>query len=107
MVTAGKKNLEVQKVYDEERHIYTIVIPEQDVSEEICVTFTQGVSVAENDKMSEVYKALYRAEIEYDTKERIYAYMKEGKTPIEMIGILQGMHLPGAVYGMLSEVLLA
>lgn len=107
MVTAREKNLEAQTTYDDERHIYTVVIPEQDVSEEICVTFTQGVSVTENDKMSEVYKALYRAEIEYDTKERIYAYMKEGKTPIEMIGILQEMHLPEAVYGMLSEVLLA
>lgn len=33
--------------------------------------------------------------------------MKAGKTPTEMIGILQTMHLPESVCGMLSEVLLA
>ena len=43
----------------------------------------------------------------YEVKEKIYAYMKEGKTSSEVLGIIQAMHLPDSVYGMLSEVLLA
>ena len=107
VVTVGENKIEAQTAYDPERHIYTVVISGQKVTEQICVTFAKETSIAENDKISEVYKALYRAEIEYDTKEKIYAYMKAGKTPTEMIGILQTMHLPESVCGMLSEVLLA
>ena len=45
--------------------------------------------------------------MEYEKKERIYAYAREGRSPLELLGLLQTMDLSPAVCGMLSEVLLA
>ena len=50
---------------------------------------------------------MYKAEMEYAKKERIYACAREGRSPLELLGLLQTMDLDPAVYGMLSEVLLA
>ena len=50
---------------------------------------------------------LYVAEMEYNLKEKIYHYVMDKKTPMELLGILQGLELSDSIFGMLSEVLLA
>ena len=106
-VTVGGKAIETERIYDEKRHICQVNIPETEVTEQITISFSKGYLLRENNKPAEIFALLYQAKIEYEVKEKIYAYMKEGKTSSEMLGIIQAMHLPDSVYGMLSEVLLA
>lgn len=106
-VTVGGKAIETERIYDEKRHICQVNIPETEVTEQIMISFSKGYLLTENNKPAEIFALLYQAKIEYEVKEKIYAYMKEGKTSSEMLGIIQAMHLPDSVCGMLSEVLLA
>ena len=106
-VTVGGKAIETERIYDEKRHICRVNIPETEVTEQITISFSKGYLLRENNKPAEIFALLYQAKIEYEVKEKIYAYMKEGKTSSEVLGIIQAMHLPDSVYGMLSEVLLA
>lgn len=106
-VTVGGKAIETERIYDEKRHICQVNIPETEVTEQITISFSKRYLLRENNKPAEIFALLYQAKIEYEVKEKIYAYMKEGKTSSEMLGIIQAMHLPDSVYGMLSEVLLA
>lgn len=106
-VTVGGKAIETERIYDEKRHICQVNIPETEVTEQITISFSKGYLLRENNKPAEIFALLYQAKIEYEVKEKIYAYMKEGKTSSEVLGIMQAMHLPDSVYGMLSEVLLA
>lgn len=106
-VTVGGKAIDTERIYDEKRHICQVNIPETEVTEQITISFSKGYLLRENNKPAEIFALLYQAKIEYEVKEKIYAYMKEGKTSSEMLGIIQAMHLPDSVYGMLSEVLLA
>lgn len=105
-VTVGGKAIETERIYDEKRHICQVNIPETEVTEQITISFSKGYLLRENNKPAEIFALLYQAKIEYEVKEKIYAYMKEGKTSSEVLGIIQAMHLPDSVYGMLSEVLL-
>lgn len=106
-VTVGGKAIETERIYDEKRHICQVNIPATEVTEQITISFSKGYLLMENNKPAEIFALLYQAKIEYEVKEKIYAYMKEGKTSSEVLGIIQAMHLPDSVYGMLSEVLLA
>ena len=106
-VTVGGKVIETERIYDEKRHICQVNIPETEVTEQITISFSKGYLLMENNKPAEIFELLYQAKIEYEVKEKIYAYMKEGNTSSEVLGIIQAMHLPDSVYGMLSEVLLA
>lgn len=106
-VTVGGKAIETERIYDEKCHICQVNIPETEVTEQITISFSKGYFLRENNKPAEIFALLYQAKIEYEVKEKIYAYMKEGKTSSEVLGIIQAMHLPDSVYGMLSEVLLA
>lgn len=106
-VTVGGKAIETERIYDEKRHICQVNIPETEVTEQITISFSKGYLLRENNKPAEIFALLYQEKIEYEVKEKIYAYMKEGKTSSEVLGIIQAMHLPDSVYGMLSEVLLA
>ena len=106
-VTVGGKAIETERIYDEKRHICQVNIPETEVTEQITISFSKGYLLRENNKPAEIFALLYQAKIEYEVTEKIYAYMKEGKTSSEVLGIIQAMHLPDSVYGMLSEVLLA
>ena len=106
-VTVGGKAIETERIYDEKRHICQVNIPETEVTEQITISFSKGYLLRENNKPAEIFALLYQAKIEYEVKEKIYAHMKEGKTSSEVLGIIQAMHLPDSVYGMLSEVLLA
>ena len=54
-----------------------------------------------------MFDLLYQMKIEYDRKEEIYGYVREGKTPAELAGILQTMELEPAVFETLCEVLFA
>ena len=106
-VTVGGKAIETERIYDEKRHNMSGKYSGNGSNRTDHDKFSKGYLLRENNKPAEIFALLYQAKIEYEVKEKIYAYMKEGKTSNEMLGIIQAMHLPDSVYGMLSEVLLA
>mgnify|MGYP007053701922 FL=1 len=65
------------------------------------------MEIAHNNIEEKIYERLYVAEMEYNLKEKIYHYVMDKKTPMELLGILQGLELSDSIFGMLSEVLLA
>ena len=93
--------------YDGERHILTLCAPAVTPADRLEVRFDRTVPVCPNDLAGQLFRLLYKAEIAYEKKERIYAYAREGRGPLELLGLLQTMDLSPAVCGMLSEVLLA
>ena len=93
--------------YDGERHILTLCAPAVTPADRLEVRFDHAVPVCPNDLAGQLFRLLYKAEIAYEKKERIYAYAREGRGPLELLGLLQTMDLSPAVCGMLSEVLLA
>lgn len=106
-VLADGREISVSADYFEKQSVCVVRIPETKISTEIEVRFLEAIHIAENDINVRIFDRLYRAEIEYDKKEIIYGYVNDGKTPTELLGIMQGMKLPDPVYGMLSEILLA
>lgn len=84
-VTVGGKAIETERIYDEKRHICQVNIPETEVTEQITISFSKGYLLRENNKPAEIFALLYQAKIEYEVKEKIYAYMKEGKHPVKCL----------------------
>lgn len=93
--------------YDEAGHILAIKLSGIPVESEISLRFGKVLKIADNDTEQRIFDCLNRAEIEYVLKERIYGYVKEGKSPSKLMGILMGMELPQEVLGALCEILLA
>ena len=84
-VTVGGKAIETERIYDEKRHICQVNIPETEVTEQITISFSKGYLLRENNKPAEIFALLYQAKIEYEVKEKIYAYMKEEKHPVKCL----------------------
>ena len=93
--------------YDGQRHSLTLRAPAVTPADRLEVRFGRVLPVCSNDLAGQLFQLLYKAEMEYEKKERIYAYAREGRRPLELLGLLQTMDLSPAVCGMLSEVLLA
>ena len=99
--------VEAPAAYDQERHVLTLQAPDITPADRLEVRFAGAPAVRPNDRVGQIFRLLYKAEMEYAKKERIYACAREGRSPLELLGLLQTMDLDPAVYGMLSEVLLA
>ena len=93
--------------YREETHTLTVYAPAVAPSDALEVLFSRPVTVARNDLEQQLFQLLYKAEMDYELKERIYGYLRAGKNAAELLGALQTMQLNPSVYGMLAEVLLA
>ena len=105
-VLVDGRQIPVQTAYEKTRSILTVRIPETVVTADIEVRM-ETVAVCENDTKTRIFDCLYKAEIEYYTKEKLYACVREGKPATELLGILQAMQLPEYLEGALSEILLA
>lgn len=99
--------VEAPAAYDQERHVLTLQAPDITPADRLEVRFAGAPAVRPNDRVGPIFRLLYKAEMEYAKKERIYACAREGRSPLELLGLLQTIDLDPAVYGMLSEVLLA
>lgn len=105
-VQVDGRSVAADVAYDADRKLCTVRMQDILSGSTAEVRFAKA-AVAENDLEKQMFARLYQAEIAYDKKEEIYQYVLEGKTPIELLGILQEMELSDAVCGALSEVLLA
>ena len=101
------REINVQAEYEEKNSSYIIRIPESKINSEIKILFSKRTKIAKNDNQTRIFDCLYRAEMEYLKKEEIYGYVNSGKTPAELLGILQTLELTDSIYGALSEILLA
>lgn len=93
--------------YQEDTHTLTVQAPAITPADRLEVRFGHPVAVRSNDLLGQTFQLLYKAEMEYNLKERIYGYLQSGMNAAELLGVLQTMELTDAVRGMLSEVLLA
>ena len=93
--------------YQEDTHTLTVQAPAITPADRLEVRFGHPVAVRSNDLLQQTFQLLYKAEMEYNLKERIYGYLQSGMNAAELLGVLQTMELTDAVRGMLSEVLLA
>lgn len=104
-VTVGQEQRAVQASYDKERSMLVVEIPETPVDQEICVTFPNGLALAETDLAGHSYKRLEKAQIGYDVKARILDTVREQGR--DAVASLLSMELDPAVFGMICEVLTA
>lgn len=104
-VRAGGVQIEAVSSYYKERAMLTVRIPETAVSEEICVTFPDGISLSDGDREQRCFKLLERAQMKYDVKSNAMELIqKMGKEAVDSLGTLE---LGEVVLGEISEVLLA
>ena len=94
-------------VYDEGDHSLTLAAPAIAPADCLEVRFAGALPVRPNDLERQLFPLLYRAEISYDLKGRIYEHLRAGDSPAALLGLLASLDLPAAVRGALSEVLLA
>lgn len=106
-VFAGEKEVQAEISYCEERHILTVSLPETEREIGVSVRFAGKPEIRSNDLEQQIFRVLYRAEIEYSAKERIFGYVREKQTPAELLSNLLSMKLENAVCGMITEILLA
>ena len=94
--------------YDAARRILTVSAPAVDPARDrLEADFDGKPALCPNDVEGELFRRLYRAEIEYACKERIFGALLDGAGPLELLGLLPTLALPPAVRGALDEVLLA
>ena len=84
-----------------------IFLPELPPDTRIEIRFAEGENQAEYDWKQEFFKRLYQAEMLYAEKEKLYGYLEQGVTPLEMAGILGTRNLEDSVRNALLEPLLA
>ena len=93
--------------YDERKHTLTVRIPKRAVTEEVIVSFEDGVELAENDVVSETFAYLEKTQLEYNLKEEIYFIVRDAKNALQAVSALQALGLDEMVFGALCEILTA
>ena len=93
--------------YCSELHALTLRTPALTPADRLEVRFGGPVRLLPNDLTQQLFPLLYRAEIPYAVKERIYGSLQAGQSAAALLGELQTMGLAPAVLGLLAEVLLA
>lgn len=106
-VTVDGRPVDIRWEYDQDTSALKVQLPALPADTEIVFTFREPLCLAENLWQKEFFRRLYQAEMLYEDKEKIYGYLEEGVSPVEMTGILGTMNLPGEIYSCLEETLLA
>lgn len=102
-VTADGEEVAVKVSYDKAIAALTVEVPETAVGKEIVITFTDGISLAENDLAGRCYAMLDKAQIPYNLKSDIQAIVeKMGK---DGVATLATMNLSPALFGAVLEIL--
>lgn len=104
---ADGEALEIRQEYSQENRMLQIFLPELPSDTRIEIRFAEGENQAEYDWKQEFFKRLYQAEMLYAEKEKLYGYLEQGVTPLEMAGILGTRNLEDSVRNALLEPLLA
>lgn len=95
--------VQAKVAYCHETASMIVEIPEISVEREICVTFTDGLMLAENNLEERCYAMLEKAQMEYDVKSKIMENVKkQGRNAVASI---VAMDLNPAVLGELCEIL--
>lgn len=106
-ITVDGENAKAKLSYHKEKNCFVVELEDISVESTVIISFKNTVEIAHNNIEEKIYERLYVAEMEYNLKEKIYHYVMDKKTPMELLGILQGLELSDSIYGILSEVLLA
>lgn len=103
VITVDGEVIKVSVSYNRENSMLTIKVPETEVTKEICVTFTEGLMMAEPNLEGRCYRILEKAQMEYDEKDRAMNIVRnQGKGAVAS---LAAMSMNPAVFGALCEVI--
>lgn len=107
LVLVDGREVEAKSSYCGTKHVLTVCLPETDRDSRIEVRFKKELTIAENDSKKLIFDCLYRAEMEYNKKERFYQEVESEKPALVLLGMMQTMEFDKSVFEMISEVLLA
>lgn len=102
---ADGEALDVRTSYCQETSSLIVELPETSVEKEICVTFPQGLPMAEQDLEGRCYRFLEKAQIPYNQKAKVMEIV--GKLGRDAVASLAAMDMNQAVFGALCEILTA
>lgn len=104
-VTAGGTEIRAEVSYDLEKGMLTAKLPEISVTEEICVTFRDGMEEAEQNLEARCYQMLEKAQIRYDEKSRAMEIVRrQGRNAAASLAAIE---LNPSVFGALCEIISA
>ena len=103
VVAADGEVLSSKVSYDKESSCLIIEIPETDIEKEICITFPDGLALADQNLTDRCYRLLEKAQIEYNMKSRIYDIVK--KQGADSTASLASLDLNPALLGALLEII--
>lgn len=93
--------------YDARKHVYTVLVSDVDCRAAVGIAFGGCPVCAENDLEAQMYDVLTRVNMQNAPKDRIMKGVRAKKGTKALLSDLQNMDLGEAVYGILSEVVLA
>lgn len=101
------KEVAAQYTYDAVKHELVVVVEDIETSKKLVVTVESDGNVAANDYVSDSFKFLDRAQIEFDLKSSIFRVIDSGKSRLEIVRGLIAMKLDEELMGALVEIIMA
>ena len=105
-VSVGGKEVSAEKTYDAAKSCLTVALPENNVTEEITVTMTEG-GLGSNDVEGMIFDLLDRGELDFYEKEGVYALMQKKISTAAKLAQLQALNLEPELIGAVAEILTA
>ena len=105
-VSVGEKEVSAEKTYDAAKSCLTVALPENNVTEEITVTMTEG-GLGSNDVEGMIFDLLDRGELDFYEKEGVYALMQKKISTAAKLAQLQALNLEPELIGAVAEILTA
>lgn len=106
-VTVGGETRESVQTYDERSHVLTVEVTEVPAGSELTLEAPGCAVQTENPVTEEVFDFLNQAEIEFETKDKIYQAVADRRSIPELLSELYAMELDRDLYGALLELLSA
>lgn len=104
-VTADGEEIAVKVSYDADTAALTVEVPETAVTKEIVITFTDGITITENDLAKRCFTLLEKAQIPYDVKSAVQKAVETmGK---DCMSTLISLGLSQELFGAIAEILIA
>ena len=105
-VTVDGQQIPVEAVYDKKLNRLTLSFPAVPVNAEIRVEF-EKTALARNNTLKMLFDFLDNAQIEYETKRRIFDMVKSSASRASALTALYSLDLSKAIYSSICEILCA
>jgi hypothetical protein len=105
--TVDGNRVEIVKRYDEKTSSLIVEPGEYPTSANIIVSIDEGLSLIDNQILSNIFTLLNESQIEYEIKESIYRIIEQGRDCASALSELQTIPISVALLGAITEILTA